>query len=715
VRESLYSPSWYRVAGLKPKLHSHVQIHRHVYHGELWYVLQDHASGQFQRFTVAAYYIIGLMDGARTVDEIWAAGKSYLREDAPTQEEMIRLLGQLHGIDALKTNVPPDVEEMYRRYEKKARLKWKQKIRNPLAMSFSLFDPEKLLTRLEKISRVVFSWPVGVLWLLAVITAVMLAGFHWPDLTENITDRVLAPRNLVLMWFLFPIIKAFHELGHALAVKRLGGEVHDVGIMFLVLTPIPYIDASSSLAFRSKWERILVGGAGLLVELFIAAMMLIVWVNVEPGVIRGVIYNIIIISGVSSLFFNGNPLLRYDAYYMLGDLLEIPNLGTRANRNLVYLAQRYLLFIKDIDAPDASRYEQTWFVLYGITSFLYRIFIYLAIIQFIAGKFFIVGMLLALWAVGSMLVYPLVRAGQFLFTSPSLGRKRQRTIAIAVVLLAIVVGFITLVPLPLATVTQGVVWLPEEAIVRAQTEGFVEELKVTPGQRVKAGTEIVHCFDPLLSLRLKVLRAQLNELQIEYNTKERLDRVQAQMIADDMKQIEDQIRDARERLALLTVKSTAQGSVFIPMSQDLVGRFVKRGEVIGYVLEKETIAARVAVSQSDADLVRGKTSNVDVRLAESLMESAPTRMIREVPAATENLPSRVLGASGGGSIAVDPRDEHGLKAFQKMFYFDVELPSRASFFNVGGRVYVRFDHGLEPLAGRWYRNVRNLLLRRFNV
>jgi putative peptide zinc metalloprotease protein len=314
-----------------------------------------------------------------------------------------------------------------------------------------------------------------------------------------------------------------------------------------------------------------------------------------------------------------------------------------------------------------------------------------------------------------MLVYPLVRAGQFLFTSPSLGRKRQRTIAIAVVLLAIVVGFITLVPLPLATVTQGVVWLPEEAIVRAQTEGFVEELKVTPGQRVKAGTEIVHCFDPLLSLRLKVLRAQLNELQIEYNTKERLDRVQAQMIADDMKQIEDQIRDARERLALLTVKSTAQGSVFIPMSQDLVGRFVKRGEVIGYVLEKETIAARVAVSQSDADLVRGKTSNVDVRLAESLMESAPTRMIREIPAATENLPSRVLGASGGGSIAVDPRDEHGLKAFQKMFYFDVELPSRASFFNVGGRVYVRFDHGLEPLAGRWYRNVRNLLLRRFNV
>jgi putative peptide zinc metalloprotease protein len=282
-------------------------------------------------------------------------------------------------------------------------------------------------------------------------------------------------------------------------------------------------------------------------------------------------------------------------------------------------------------------------------------------------------------------------------------------------ILTLVIGFITLVPFPLATVTEGVVWLPEEAIVRAQTEGFVEELKVTHGQRVTAGTEIVNCSDPFLSLKLKVLKAQLNELQIEYYTKEQTDRVQSQIIADDMKQVEGQIKDVHERIALLTARSTGEGSVFIPMSQDLIGRFVKRGEVLGYVLEKDTMAARVAVSQSDADLVRGNTRKVDVRLAESPLESVPTHIIREVPAATENLPARVLGASGGGTIAIDPRDDRGLKAFQKMFYFDIELPTKATFFNVGGRVYVRFDHGWEPVAGRWYRSIRNLLLRRFNV
>ncbi|MCG0314243.1 MAG: efflux RND transporter periplasmic adaptor subunit, partial [Calditerricola sp.] len=329
--------------------------------------------------------------------------------------------------------------------------------------------------------------------------------------------------------------------------------------------------------------------------------------------------------------------------------------------------------------------------------------------------FFVVGIFLALWAIVSMVGLPLVKAGRFLFTSPKLGRKRQRAIAISAVVLALVAGFITLVPLPLATVTEGVIWLPEEAIVRAQTEGFIEEVKVSPGQRVTAGTEIVRCSDPFLSLRLKVLEAQLNELKVEYSIEEQTDRVQAQIVGDGIRQVEGQIKDARERLELLTARSTSDGSVFVPRSQDLIGRFVKRGEIIGYVLEKNTTAARVAVAQSDADLVRRNTRRVDVRLAESFPETVSARMIREVPAATEDLPARVLGADGGGTIAIDPRDERGLKAFQKMFFFDVELPSKETFSNVGGRVYVRFDHGWEPVGGRWYRSIRNLLLRRFNV
>ena len=112
MTDSLYSPSWYRVAGLKPRLRGHVQIHRHHYRGELWYVLQDHLSGKFQRFTPVAHQAIGMLDGTRTVQQIWELACQRLGPDAPTQEEMIRLLSQLHAADALQSDVLPDTLEL---------------------------------------------------------------------------------------------------------------------------------------------------------------------------------------------------------------------------------------------------------------------------------------------------------------------------------------------------------------------------------------------------------------------------------------------------------------------------------------------------------------------------------------------------------------------------------------------------------------------------
>ncbi len=146
-------------------------------------------------------------------------------------------------------------------------------------------------------------------------------------------------------------------------MKVLGGEVHEMGIMLLVLTPTPYLDASASLAFRSKWERILVGAAGMAVELFIAAIALFLWIYAQLGAMRSVLYNVIFIAGVSSLLFNGNPLLRYDAYYMLADLLEIPNLGPRGLRYLGYLMQRYVFGIPDAEPPLSTPGERAWFII----------------------------------------------------------------------------------------------------------------------------------------------------------------------------------------------------------------------------------------------------------------------------------------------------------------------------------------------------------------
>lgn len=715
MTSSLFSPSWYRVAELRPRLRSHVEIHRHTYRGDLWYVLQDHASGRFQRFTPAAYLLIGLMDGNRSVQEIWEAARAHLGEDAPTQEEMIRLLSQLHAVDIMQCDVPPDTAELLKRFEKIQHSKWKQNVRNPLAMRFSLLDPERFLVRSQWLVRPLFSWVGAILWLVVVGVAVFLAGVHWPELTENLTDRVLAPQNLLLIWLVFPFLKAFHEFGHAFVIKLLGGEVHEMGIMLLVLTPVPYVDASSASAFRSKWERVVVGAAGMAVELFIAALALFLWIVVESGPVRVVAYNIILIAGVSSLLFNGNPLLRYDAYYILGDLLEIPNLGPRGLRYLGFLIQRYLFGLRDEEPPLSAPGERVWFVIYSLSAFVYRIFLYAAIISFIAGKFFIIGVLMAIWAVLSMIVYPLVKALKFLFSSPKLAHNRAKAILVSGLIVGCVLAVVTLVPVPLGTVSEGVMWIPEQCFLRARTEGFVERLIARPGARVKPGDALIECSDPLLPAQIRVLESKLNELKALYESQILSDRVQAQITQEEMEHVKGELKVARERTAELTIRSQASGAFLVPNPQDLPSRFVRRGELVGYVVVPSVITARVIVLQADVDLVRQRTRAVQVRLPEKIRAIVPAVLKREVPAATDQLPGRALGQMGGGAIAIDPRDTTGVKAFQKNFLFDIELPPSIRLFHVGARVHVRFDHGDEPLIWRWYRSLRQLLLKKFYV
>lgn len=712
---SLYSPSWYRVAGLRPKLKSHAEIYRHHYRGELWYVLQDCATGRFQRFNPIAYFFIGLMDGQRTVQEIWDLARIRFKEESPTQEEVIHLLSQLHSVDILQSDVMPDTEEILRRFEKRRHGRWKQNLRNPLFMRFSLFDPEKFLGRFQKYAKPFFSWKGAILWLAVVCPAVFTAGMHWPELTQNITDRILAPANLILMWFIFPILKTFHEFAHGFAVKTRGGEVHEMGIMFLVFTPIPYIDASSASAFREKKDRILVGVSGMAVEVFLAAISLFIWVNIEPGLVRSVAYNVIFIAGVSSILFNGNPLLRYDAYYILSDLLEIPNLGPRGSRYVGYLFQRYLLGIRDAEPPPSSSGERFWFVVYTVSSLIYRISIYVAIVLFIAGKFFFIGVLFACWALVSMVVLPSAKGIKFLITSPRIRGKRGKAILTASLLLGSVIVALFLFKVPLSTCTEGVLWVPEKSFVRAKTEGFVNRLLKKPGERVEYGMPLIECIDPLLVAQVRVLESKLIELRAIYDFQILSDRVKAEMTQEEIKHITEKLRDIREREQDLTIRSETEGTFIVPMPQDLPGRFLKRGELVGYVLERSTVSARVVVAQADVDLVRQRTHKVQLRFPETLSKCLTGIVQREVPAATDQLPGRALTQDGGGPIAIDPRDRLGVKAFQKVFLFDIEIPGYEGFYNPGGRVYVRFDHGKEPLPWRWYRALRQLFLKKFNV
>lgn len=714
MASSFTSSSWYRVAGLKPKLRPHSQIHRHRYRNQPWYVLQDHATGRAHRFTPAAYLFIGNMDGERTVDEIWAEIAVQLDEDAPTQDEIIQLLAQLHAADMLQLDARPDPDELFERFSRQRRSVLKRNVRNPLSITIPLWDPDRFLDRSINPARWAISWFGFLVWLCVVGPAVVMAALYWNELSQDISDRVLTAQGLVLIALVFPIVKLIHELAHAYATKASGGEVHEMGVMLLVFYPVPYVDASASSAFKSKWRRAVVAAAGIGAELFIASLAMYLWLLSEPGLVRACAYDVMLIAGISTVIVNGNPLLRFDGYYILSDLVEMPNLAQRSAKYWIYLIERFGLKA-DVVEPTVSDGERKWLLSFAPASFVYRMFVLFAIAVFVASEYFVLGVLIALFALISAVVVPIGKGLRYLFASPTLRQKRGRSVAVTVAAISFTLIFLLLVPFPLHTTSEGVIWLPDYARIRAGTDGFLRRVVARPGSNVDAGTLLFESDEPLLATQIDIDRHKVQQLELKLTSERFADLVKAQVTRNELAQESANLDRDLDRARRLTARSAGVGVFDVPQAEDLPGRFFHEGDVIGYVIPTDGSTVRVIVSQDDIGLVRNRTRRIEARIPDRIGDQYAARIIREVPAAGEQLPSKALSASGGGRVVSDPRDTSGSKTLQRFFQFDLKLDPEPAKIGYGSRVYVRFEHDWEPLGFQLYRRIRQLFLARFYV
>lgn len=712
MSQSLFSQSWYRVAPLKPRLRSHVQIHKHCYRGTDWYVLQDNFKGRHHRFSPEAYQIIGLMNGRRTLNQIWEKACAEMGDHMPTQDEVIGLLSQLFRADLLQTCTLPDFKELQQRRMREKKNRLLAILRSPMSVRFPLLDPDRFLTATLPYVQFLLSWQFLLIWITVICTSVGLAVMHWTDLTSNITDSLISMENVVLISLLYPVLKILHEFAHGYMVKRWGGEVHEMGVMLLVFMPIPYVDASASLVFRDKYKRMLVGAAGIMVEMFVAAVALLLWLNVEPGMVRSALFNIMLIAGISTLLFNGNPLIRFDAYYVLADYLEIPNLGQRSSQYVGYLCKKYLLGVEQAEATTEEPDEARLLFSYALISFVYRFFLSIRIILFVAGKFFFIGVLLALWAGYGMLIAPLVRISKYLIKDMHMQRKRGRIFLVVIVPIALFVTFLVAVPVSYNTYCEGVTRASEESQVYAGASGFIAEITTSNGSDVEPGTLLVKIEDPEVNAEVDVLRAQLSEYTVRYEIALPVDRSEADLIKEEVGRIGAELARAQERQGSLHVKSSTSGVFILGNEVDLMGRYVRRGTLLGYVVDQNKIGVRAVLPQADIERVRGDIRRVEIRLADQIEQVHPATVIREVPEASDVLPSMVLSLEGGGPYVLDPRSSDGPRSIERLFQFDIQLDDYP-IDKVGERVYVRFEHNPEPLAWRWYGSVRRLLLSRF--
>ncbi len=714
MTDELFSPTWFRVANLKPRLHTHVEVHRHEYRGEAWYIYQNRASGRHHRFNTAAHRLIAQMDGTRSIQQIWENTRNLVEYQSPTPDEVVDLLRVLYVADLVHLGVALNLQELAGRAQAAQPNTLLKRLTNPLAVRIPLVDPDRFLDRTQTLVRWAFR-PLGLwIWFVAVGLALILSIVHWPELSAAFSNQALQPHNLLLIAALYPLVKLCHELGHAYAAKVWGGDVHEMGVVVLLLLPVPFVDASSASSFRSRRRRMAVGAAGIMVELFLSALALYVWLLVEPGIVSAVAFNIMLIGSISTVLFNGNPLLRYDGYYVLADAAGIPNLASRANRYLGYLTQRYLLGLSGIATPNATRGERTWFVLYALSSFGYRLLVLALICLWLIQELFFAGVVLAAWALTSQIVEPLLRHASFLANHPSARQHRARVwtgitgASLGTLLLLFAI------PFPLGTVVEGVVWVPDNAVVRSSSEGFVQEVYAHSDENVVAGQALLLLDDPVLHARHRALQGKLRELEAEHKRARMGDRVRAALLQEDIAQSEARLEHIEQRIRDLTVRSQVTGKLVLPAQDDLQGQFLPQGALIGYVVPEGHISARAVLPQQDIGLFE-RVRGVEVRLRGNAEQVLSAELERLTPAADMSLPSAALGIQGGGSITVDPTDPAGLRTLQPLFHIDVSLPDDTPAAYLGRRVFVRFDHGNEAVGWRLARSMRQLFLRQLDV
>jgi putative peptide zinc metalloprotease protein len=232
---------------------------------------------------------------------------------------------------------------------------------------------------------------------------------------------------------------------------------------------------------------------------------------------------------------------------------------------------------------------------------------------------------------------------------------------------------------------------------------------------VEAGTALFSLSNRPLSAYEVVSSAYVKEVEARRVLYLSSDPVKAAIARDELEQARNRLSRAQSETKDLTVRSNTPGTFIVPAQDDLPSRFVRKGELLGYVVEADRMTIRAVVSQTIIDLVRNRTEGAEVRLSENIPASIPAEIKRLVPGATVHLPARQLSTAGGGKVATDPTDGQGLTAIQKMFQIDLEIPSGSNPIKLGGRAYVRFNHGWAPLAVQWYFQIRQIFLSRFDV
>jgi putative peptide zinc metalloprotease protein len=710
-----FSDVWYRVARQTVTLRPRVEVRRQVFRGEPWHVLYDPFNNQFFRVRPEAYAFIARLRPDRTVEDDWQETLDDDPDGAPGQEDVIQLLAQLYHANLLHYKVAADSEQFFARYRKRKQRERLFTWSNLMFARFPLLDPDAALNRAEPVLRWLFRPWAAVVWCGVVGWALKTCIDHAAELGAA-SGNVLAASNLVWLYLGIVVVKSLHELGHAAACKHFGGEVHTLGLMLLFFSPLPYVDVTSSWAFRERWRRIAVASAGVVAELFVAGLAALFWASAGPGFWRDLAFDMMIAAGVTTVLFNANPLLRYDGYYVLSDLIDLPNLYQRAQQMLHFLAEKHLFGVRGAPAVADAPRERRWLTTYGVLSLVYRVFVFTGIVWVISGRFLIVGALIAVFCAVAWGIVPLIRFGHYLVANPRLERTRGRALGVTAGLALAAVVVLFLIPAPERLQATGVVQSTAFAEVSIGVDGQLEKLEIPDGSNVVAGQPLARLRNGELVHQIAAARAQLEELEALWRAGLHQGSRTRVALEEGIAAVRARVQDLEERQTKLVVTAPISGRWVGPREDELMGRWLTRGTALGSVVGAAGFEFLAVVPQADSSRLfahETTASHATVRLHGQADAALPISRLVVIPAEQSRLPSAALAQNAGGEIAL-ARDA-GREPIAAEPFFEVRAgiepqPGALLYQGLTGRI--SFPLPAEALGLQWLRALRQVFQKR---
>lgn len=718
-----FSDLWYRVGPTRARLSPYARVTRQLGPGSHWYIIEEPAGGSFYRLTPAGYLFVGLLDGRRTVDDAWQACNAQLGDEGPTQRECIDILAKLQFYGLLSGEQPlsPDMIQVRRDEAQNRRMRRRA---SGLSLVVPLVNPERALAACEWLLRPLFSRVTLALFGVLVSFALYRIFIARGELASQF-NSMLDPGNVPLVLGLLVLIRAWHELGHACATKAMGGRCSEIGIILMAYVfPFPYCDTSSAWRFPEVWRRVVVSSGGMLFELTVAAAAAIVWSYwSEPNAVRSLLYTTMVLSGITTILFNLNPLLRYDGYYILADVTGSPNLAQRGIELWKFVVQRRVFGVAGAKPPTVRSAGEFWllFVHAGL-AFPYRIFVlfFLVGLLWTSTTYLTLGALLAIAGVCVWLIWPAMKGVGWLFSSPTLVGKRSRSLALTGAVVGAIALFVLVVPMPAASYASGVVEAAVSEPIRPAAPGVIAKVLVRAGQRVTKGTPLFRLDNPDLIHDLAQATARLAQAKAVADVAAAgspTDRIVAERRADETRA---ELERVQVQVDGLSVLSRSDGVVVMTGavdSQMLVGRFVDRGALLGMVEQLDALTIRAILSDREhAHVFRGLPAGTMVRASARLRGQAgrvvPLTIAREGVAGSQQGVPLALTTQGGGDVLLDPNDTSGTTTVTPQFVLEMAPESQAAVANSwrpGLRAVVRFATPATPLASQWYRRLRQYL------